>query len=55
MTLDLLEHYLQAVKPLLPRKAQDDILRELSENIRCQMEEKETELGRPLTEAEKKR
>jgi cytochrome b561 len=52
MTLDLLERYLQAVKPLLPRKAQEDILRELSENIRCQMEEKEAELGRPLTDAE---
>ena len=52
MILDLLERYLQAIKPLLPRKAQDDILRELSENIRCQMEEKEAELGRPLTEAE---
>ena len=50
--MDLLERYLQAVKPLLPRKAQDDILRELSENIRCQMEEKEADLGRPLTEAE---
>jgi hypothetical protein len=52
MTLDLLERYLQAVKPLLPRKAQDDILRELSENIRCQMDEKEAGLGRPLTDAE---
>jgi hypothetical protein len=50
--LDLLERYLQAVKPLLPRKAQDDILLELSENIRCQMEEKEADLGRPLTDAE---
>jgi hypothetical protein len=52
MTVNLLERYLQAIKPLLPRKAQDDILRELSENIRCQMEEKEAELGRPLTETE---
>lgn len=50
--MDLLERYLQALKPLLPRKAQDDILRELSENIRCQMEEKEAGLGRPLTDAE---
>jgi hypothetical protein len=52
MTLDLLERYLQAVKPLLPHKAQDDILRELSENIRCQMEEKEADLGRPMTDTE---
>ncbi len=50
--LDILERYLQAVKPLLPRKAQDDILRELSENIRCRMEEREADLGRPLTTAE---
>jgi hypothetical protein len=50
--VDLLERYLQAVKPLLPRKAQEDILRELSENIRCQMEEREASLGRPLTDAE---
>ena len=50
--MDLLERYLQAVKPLLPRKAQDDILRELSENIRCRMEEREADLGRPLTTAE---
>lgn len=51
--MDLLERYLQAVKPLLPRKAQDDILRELSENIRCRMEEREADLGRPLTTAER--
>ena len=50
--MDILERYLQAVKPLLPRKAQDDILRELSENIRCRMEEREADLGRPLTTAE---
>jgi hypothetical protein len=50
--VDLLERYLQAVKPLLPRKTQDDILHELSENIRSEMEEREAELGRPLTEAE---
>lgn len=50
--MNLLERYLQAVRTFLPRKAQDDILRELSENILSQMEEKEDELGRPLTEAE---
>ncbi|HEY3455085.1 MAG TPA: hypothetical protein VGK64_10820, partial [Bryobacteraceae bacterium] len=47
-----MERYLQAVKPLLPRKAQDDILRELSENIRCRMDEREADLGRPLSAAE---
>jgi len=52
MIVDLLERYLQSIRTFLPRKAQDDILRELSENILSQMEEKEAELGRPLTEAE---
>ena len=50
--MDLLERYLQAVKPLLPHKTQDDVLRELAENIRYQMEEREADLGRPLTTAE---
>jgi hypothetical protein len=52
MTLELLARYLQSIKTYLPRASQDDILRELSENLRCQMEDKEMELGRPLTEAE---
>jgi hypothetical protein len=50
--MELLERYLQAVRTFLPRKAQDDILHELSENILSQMDEREAELGRPLTEAE---
>jgi hypothetical protein len=52
MIVELLERYLQAVRTFLPGKAQDDILHELSENILSQMDEKEAELGRPLTEAE---
>jgi hypothetical protein len=31
--MDLLERYLQAVRFFLPRKQQDDIIRELSENL----------------------
>ena len=50
--MDLVERYLLAVRTFLPRKGQNDIVRELSENIRSQMEEKEEELGRPLTESE---
>ena len=50
--MELLDRYLQAVRTFLPRKTQDDILRELSENILSQMEEREAELGRPLAEAE---
>ncbi len=50
--MDLLERYLEAVKPMLPRKTQADILREISDDILSQMEEKAEEVGRPLTEAE---
>src|SRR5262245_26126365 len=51
-TMDLLERYLQAVRFFLPRKQQDDIVRELSENLISQMEDREEDLGRPLDEAE---
>ena len=50
--MELLERYLRAVKFFLPRRQQDDILRELSENILSQMEDKAAELGRPLNESE---
>ena len=50
--MELLERYLRAVKFFLPRRQQDDILRELSENILSQMEDKAAELGRPLNETE---
>jgi hypothetical protein len=47
--MDLLERYLQAVRRYLPRAQQSDIAEELSDNIQSQMEEKEAELGRPLS------
>jgi hypothetical protein len=50
--MDLLERYLQAVRFLLPRRQQDDIVRELSENLISQMEDRQEELGRPLREDE---
>ena len=50
--MELLERYLRAVKFFLPRREQDDILRELSENILSQMEDKSSEFGRPLNEGE---
>src|SRR5260370_42582781 len=50
--MDLLERYLQAVRAYLPNTQQDDILKELGENLRAQMEDKETEIGRPLNEDE---
>src|SRR2546427_8606283 len=49
---ELVERYLQAVRFWLPKAQQEDILAELSEDLRSQIEEKETELGRPLDEAE---
>jgi hypothetical protein len=50
--MDLLKRYLQAVRFLLPRGQQDDIIRELSDNLLSQFEDREAALGRPLTEAE---
>ena len=50
--MDLLDRYLQAVKFWLPRKQKQDILAELSEDIRSEIEDKEAELGRPLGQAE---
>ena len=50
--MELLAKYLQDVRSYLPREQQDDILKELSDNILSQMEDKEAALGRPLTAAE---
>jgi hypothetical protein len=50
--MELLEHYLQAVRFWLPRKQQDDIIEELREDIRSRIEDKESYLGRTLTEEE---
>lgn len=50
--MNLLDRYVQAVKKCLPKAGRDDIVKELSENILSQMEDKEAELGRPLNEAE---
>jgi hypothetical protein len=50
--MELLKRYLQAVGTYLPKSQQDDILKELGENLRAQMEDKDTELGRPLNEDE---
>lgn len=50
--MDLIERYLHAVKFWLPKAERDDILAELSEDIRLQIEEREKELGRPLDDGE---
>ena len=50
--MELLESYLKAVGKGLPEAQREDILRELSEDIRAEMEEKSAELRRPLTKDE---
>ena len=50
--MQLLERYLQAVKFWLSKEQKEDIIAELSEDIRSQIDEKETELGRKLNEVE---
>lgn len=51
--MPLLERYLRAIRPLLPREGREDILRELHENLLSQIDEAEARLGHPLTEAER--
>jgi hypothetical protein len=50
--MELLDRYLQAIKKHLPWQRQDDIVAELRANLESQLEEKESELGRPLTTQE---
>ena len=50
--MELIERYLQAVSAWLPRAQRDDIIRELSEELRSQAEEREEALGRPLDQRE---
>ncbi len=50
--MELLESYVKAVKRYLPRGQRDDIMAELSEDLRSQIDAREVELGRPLRDAE---
>jgi len=50
--MELLDRYLQAVEFWLPKRQRQDIIAELSEDLRSQIEEKETELGRKLKDEE---
>src|SRR5882724_4851926 len=50
--MKLLERYLQAVRTYLPMSQQEDILKELRENLRGQIEDRESALGRALNEDE---
>jgi hypothetical protein len=50
--MDLVDRYLKAVENALPAAQRQDILSELSEDIQSEMEDKQSELGRALTEEE---
>jgi hypothetical protein len=50
--MTLIDRYLHAVRGFLPAARQDDIIRELSEDIHAQAADREEALGRPLTDAE---
>jgi hypothetical protein len=50
--MELLDRYLQAVRFWLPKAQQNDIIAELGDDIRSQIEDKESALGRPLNEDE---
>ncbi len=51
--MDLLDRYLAAVAALLPKTQRQDIVAELRDLLLSQMEEKEAQLGRPLTSGER--
>ena len=48
--MDLLDIYVGAVRLFLPHEQRDDIVRELREDLRSQVDDKEAELGRSLTQ-----
>lgn len=51
--LELVDRYLQAVRFWLPKtQRQGDLVSELGEDLRSQIEEKENELGRPVDKSE---
>ena len=52
MAQELLDRYLKNVAKALPEAQREDILQELREDIRSEVEDKERELGRALSEAE---
>lgn len=52
--MELIERYLKTLRSGLPDDQKEDIVRELSENIYSEIEEKEAQLGRPVTQEEVK-
>ena len=50
--MELLDRYLNFIRMLLPRGKRQDIIEELSGDLRAQIADREAELGRPLEESE---
>src|SRR5271165_6131818 len=50
--MELIDRYLQSVRMALPKAERNDVIRELTDEILSQVEEKEAALGRPLNEDE---
>ena len=50
--MELLDRYLHAIEFWLPKRQRQDIIAELSEDLRSQIDEKEAELGRKLQDTE---
>lgn len=50
--MELLDRYLQAVRFWLTRAQQNDIIEELGDDLRSQIEDREAALGRPVNEDE---
>src|SRR5215467_9553188 len=50
--MELLDRYLHAVRFWLPKAHQNDIIEELRDDLSSQIEEKESSLGREVTEDE---
>lgn len=50
--MEVLDRYLEAVGGWLPREQRADIVAELAEDVRSEIEERQRELGRPLSDDE---
>src|SRR5882757_8324255 len=52
VVMDQIDRYLNTVASALPDEQKEDIIRELSEDIRSEIEDRENQAGRSLNEAE---
>ena len=50
--MELIDRYLQSVRSALPKRQQEDVVRELSDEVLSRVEERQDALGRSLTEDE---